>query len=88
MRSEAKLWGQTQSIASTLIQWPANTILFFYVHEGTAEKVKTWLREIAVSFPCMADWEQRVTFEKAGEPRKFETLPKITFDEWIPPEER
>jgi hypothetical protein len=91
MREPGKLYAQAQSMASTLLMSATHTCLMIYVHESSAERVKEWLREWSVSFPALADWEKRVTFRHFDERPKLETLPKMTFDEWvdmpeIPPE--
>ena len=77
-----KTYGQAQSIASTLLQWPTHTALVIYKDDSTAESIKGYLREWVPAFPYLADWEKRVTFRKFDEKPKLETLPKITIDEW------
>jgi hypothetical protein len=83
MTHGGKLYAQAQSMASTLLFSATHTCLMIYVHESSAERVKEWLREWSVSFPALADWEQRVTFRRFDERPKLETLPKMTYDEWI-----
>ena len=76
-----KTYGQAQSMAANLVGDPKCTVIFVYLYESQAQRIREWMRGWAKSLPELADWEQRIKFHSFNAEPVLETLPKITVDE-------